>query len=287
MSLAHGGGGGGGCKLSPAVLRDLFAGMPQAHAFPDLLVGHETADDAAVHRLTDELAPIATTDFFTPVVDDPCEFGRTAPTNALSDVYAMGGTPLLALASPGMPLGKVETATVRRILAGGTAVCQAAGIPVEGGHSIDSAAPIYGLAAPGTVHPDRVLRNGGVREGDALVLTEGLGVGVFGAALKQERLPPRRYRVMIDSATQPNAVGPALAAMDGVHATTGVTGFGSLDHALEVCRDAGLRARIAARDVPILEGAADLARAGFRTGVVARNWASYGAEVGLPAGLPD
>ncbi len=224
-SLAHG--GGCGCKLAPAVLQELLAGLPQAQAFPNLLVGSETADDAAVCRLTDDLALVATTDFFTPIVDDPYEFGRIAATNALSDIYAMGGTPILALSLLGMPLGKISTDQVGQILAGG-AVCRAAGIPVAGEHSIDSAEPIYGLVALGTVHPGRVQRNAGTRDGDALILTKGLGVGVFSAALKQQRLLPDDYQTMIASMTQLNSVGRDVAAMDGVHAMTDVTGFGLL-----------------------------------------------------------
>ncbi len=283
-SLAHG--GGCGCKLAPAVLQELLAGLPQAQAFPNLLVGSETADDAAVYRLTDDLALVATTDFFTPIVDDPYEFGRIAATNALSDIYAMGGTPILALALLGMPLGKVSTDQVGQILAGGAAVCRAAGIPVAGGHSIDSAEPIYGLVALGTVHPGRVQRNAGARDGDALILTKGLGVGVFSAALKQERLLPEDYRTMIASMTQLNSVGRDVAAMEGVHAMTDVTGFGLLGHLLEMCRGAGLSARLRWRDVPVLPGAAALAQDGVGTGAAGRNWASYGAEVTAPAGLP-
>ena len=284
-SLAHG--GGCGCKLAPAVLQELLAGLPQAQAFPNLLVGSETADDAAVYRLTDELALVATTDFFTPIVDDPYEFGRIAATNALSDIYAMGGTPILALALLGMPLGKVGTDQVGQILAGGAAVCRAAGIPVAGGHSIDSAEPIYGLVALGTVHPARVQRNAGAREGDVLILTKGLGVGVFSAALKQERLAPEDYRTMIASMTQLNSVGREVAAMDTVHAMTDVTGFGLLGHLLEMCRGAGLSARLGFADVPLLPGAAVLAQAGVGTGAAGRNWASYGAEVTAPAGMAE
>ncbi len=284
-SLAHG--GGCGCKLSPSVLRELLSGLPQAHAFPNLLVGSETADDAAVWRLTDDLALVATTDFFTPVVDDPYDFGRIAATNALSDIYAMGGAPILALAVLGMPLGKIGVEQVRQILAGGAEVCRSAGVPVAGGHSIDSAEPIYGLVAIGAVHPGRVLRNSSAQDGDVLVLTKGLGVGVFSAALKQGRLSEADYRTMIASTTQLNGVGTALAATPGVHAMTDVTGFGLLGHALEMGRGAGLAARLRAGDVPALPGAAALAEAGVSTGAAARNWASYGAEVASPAGLAD
>jgi selenide,water dikinase len=283
--MAHG--GGCGCKLSPSVLRELLAAMPQTGVFPNLLVGAETADDAAIYRLTDSLALVATTDFFTPVVDDPYEFGRIAATNALSDIYAMGGTPILALAVLGMPLGKIATETVQRILLGGAAVCQAAGIPIAGGHSIDSPEPIYGLVALGTVHPERVLRNSGARAGDALVLTKGLGIGIFSAALKRDILSEQDYRVMIDSTTRLNTVGRDLGAMAGIHAVTDVTGFGLLGHAMEMCRGSGLGACLRLRDIPSLAGAADLARAGVGTGAGARNWASYGEDIDLPANLPE
>lgn len=282
--LAHG--GGCGCKLAPAVLQRLLAQVPQAQSFPALLVGPETADDAAVYRLNDEQALVATTDFFTPIVDDPYDFGRIAATNALSDVYAMGGTPILALAILGMPVATLAAETVGAILAGAAAVCASAGIPVAGGHSIDSPEPIYGLVALGLVPPDRVLRNSGAQDGDALILTKGLGVGMFSAALKRGSLGPRDYQTMLASTTQLNAVGPALAAMPGVHAMTDVTGFGLLGHLLEMCRGSGLRATVEIGAVPILEGAGTLAEAGLATGAADRNWASYGAEVALPAGLP-
>ena len=283
-SLAHG--GGCGCKLAPAVLQELLANMPQAAAFPNLLVGSETADDAAVYRLTDELALVATTDFFTPIVDDPFEFGRIAATNALSDIYAMGGTPILALALLGMPLGKISTADVSLILAGGAAVCKAANIPIAGGHSIDSAEPIYGLVALGTVHPDRVQRNSHAKAGDVLILTKGLGVGVFSAALKQERLSDADYRTMIDSMTRLNSVGTAIAAMHGVHAMTDVTGFGLLGHALEMARGAHLSAVLDLHATPMLPGAEALAQQGMGTGAATRNWTSYGADV-IASGLAE
>jgi len=284
-SLAHG--GGCGCKLAPSVLQDILAGMPERGLFPDLLVGSETADDAAVYRLNDTTALVATTDFFMPMVDDPYDFGRIAATNALSDVYAMGGRPLLALAILGIPVGKVPVEDVRQILAGGAAVCAAAGIPVAGGHSIDSLEPIYGLVALGTVHPDRILRNTGAQPGDVLVLTKGLGVGIFSAALKQGQLGPDGYRAMIDTTTRLNRIGADLPDMPSVHSCTDVTGFGLLGHALEMARGAGLRVRVRLQDVPVLEGAAALAAAGFGTGASGRNWSSYAGEVTLPAGLPD
>lgn len=283
-ALAHG--GGCGCKLSPAVLRDVLAGMPQSAVFADLLVGTETGDDAAVYRLNDRQALVATTDFFTPVVDDPHDFGRIAAANALSDVYAMGGRPILALALVGMPLGKLPVEIVQRIVAGGAEICAQAGIPVAGGHSIDSPEPLYGLVALGLIDPAHIMRNSGARAGDVLVLTKGLGVGVFSAALKQGKLGAAGYAAMIASTTQLNSVGADLPGLAGVHAVTDVTGFGLLGHALEMCRGSGLAAEIDFAAVPVLDGALALLQAGFATGAAARNWESYGKDVQLSAALP-
>ena len=282
-SLAHG--GGCGCKLAPAVLRDILAGMPAAAPFANLMVGTETSDDAAVWRLNDTQALVATTDFFMPVVDDPFEFGRIAATNALSDVYAMGATPIFALAIVGMPVGVMPVEMIRQILAGGASVCAAAGVPVAGGHSIDSKEPIYGLVALGLVHPDRLLTNRTGQVGDKLILTKALGVGVYSAALKQNRLDADGYRALIASTTKLNAVGKDLGQVEGVHALTDVTGFGLLGHALEMARGAGLSVRIDADTVPLLPGVETLARAGVRTGAAVRNWDSYGEAVRLPASL--
>jgi selenide,water dikinase len=283
-SLAHG--GGCGCKLAPAVLQSILKGMPATASFANLMVGTDTSDDAAVWRLNDTQALVATTDFFMPVVDDPFDFGRIAATNALSDVYAMGGTPILALAIVGMPIDKLSAETIRAILEGGASVCAAAGVPIAGGHSIDSVEPIYGLVALGLVHPDKVLTNRTAQAGDVLILTKALGVGVLSAAFKQERLDDAGYAALIASTTQLNAVGRELGDVRGVHAVTDVTGFGLLGHALEICRGAGLTAEIGA-DPPLLEGVEALARDGVRTGASTRNWASYGADVRLPPGLPD
>ena len=288
-ALAHG--GGCGCKLSPAVLRELLAELPAAQSFPNLLVGIETGDDAAVYRLNDEQAVVATTDFFMPIVDDPFDFGRIAAANALSDIYAMGGRPILALAILGIPLGKIAAETVRAILAGGAAICTAAGIPVAGGHSIDAPEPIYGLAVIGLVRPDHVRRNSGAKPGDALILSKPLGIGVISAALKSGKLDAQLertvYATLVDSATQLNAVGHELAAVAEVHAMTDVTGFGLLGHGLEMCRGSGLRARIRFDALPLLNGVADLARIPYRTGAAGRNWASYGEEVALAPGAAD
>lgn len=284
-SLAHG--GGCGCKLAPSVLQQILADMPLAGPFANLLVGTETGDDAAVYRLNDTQALVATTDFFMPVVDDPYQFGRIAATNALSDIYAMGGTPIMALAIVGMPIGRISIDSVRQIIAGGASVCAAAGIPVAGGHSIDSLEPIYGLVALGLVHPDRLIRNSTARDGDRLILTKGLGVGIFSAALKQGRLDAAGYDAMIASTTQLNAVGTVLAGHPGVHAVTDVTGFGLLGHTLELCRGSGLAATLCMGDVPLLPGVETLARSDIRTGAATRNWASYGDAVRLTPAIAD
>ncbi|MGA0600453.1 selenide, water dikinase SelD [Caulobacter sp. KR2-114] len=282
-SLAHG--GGCGCKLAPAVLRDIMAKMPAAAVFPDLLVGTETSDDAAAWRLNDDQVLVATTDFFMPVVDDPFAFGRIAATNALSDVYAMGARPILALAIVGMPVGRMPVEMIQQILAGGASVCAAAGVPVAGGHSIDSAEPIYGLVALGLARPDQLLKNSGGRPGDVLILTKPLGVGIYSAALKQDRLDAAGYAAMIASTTQLNTIGQALGGRPGVHAVTDVTGFGLLGHALEMARGAGLTVRLQAAAAPLHPGVEALARDGVRTGASGRNWDSYGDAVVLPEGF--
>ncbi|MFC4275990.1 selenide, water dikinase SelD [Achromobacter aloeverae] len=284
-SLSHG--GGCGCKIAPGVLSDLLSRFGPAMAHPQLMVGTETADDAAVYRLNDEQALIATTDFFMPIVDDPYDFGRIAATNALSDVYAMGGTPIMALAIVGMPVNVLPRETIAQILKGGQDVCAQAGIPVAGGHTIDSVEPIYGLAAMGLVHPSRVKRNADARAGDVLVLSKPLGVGVLSAALKKNHLDEAGYRAMIASTTRLNTPGPALAALSGVHAITDVTGFGLLGHALEMARGAGLTARLRVAGLPWLPQVQQLAREGYVTGASGRNWASYGASIRLGAGVDD
>jgi selenide,water dikinase len=274
-------GGGCGCKIAPGVLSQLLAKLPQAAAFPQLLVGLDSSDDAAVYKLNDHQAIIATTDFFMPIVDDPFDFGRIAATNAISDVYAMGGQPILALAVVGMPIDKLPVETIQQIMAGGASVCQAAGISIAGGHSIDSPEPIYGLVALGLVHPDKVKRNDRAQAGDVLILGKPLGVGVLSAALKKGQLDEQGYRQMVDVTTQLNKTGTRLAEMDGVHALTDVTGFALLGHLLEICRGSRLRAEIEFARVPVIDTALKLAEAGFATGAAARNWNSYGQEVDL------
>jgi selenide,water dikinase len=283
-SLSHG--GGCGCKIAPGVLSEILKGTARLPMPPELLVGIETADDAAVYQLNDEQALIATTDFFMPIVDDPFDFGRIAATNAISDVYAMGGKPIMALALVGMPISVLSTKTIGRILEGGESVCKAAGIPIAGGHTIDSVEPIYGLVALGLVHPKRVKRNADARAGDVLVLGKPLGVGILSAALKKEQLDAAGYERMIATTTRLNTPGPDLAALEGVHALTDITGFGLAGHALELARGAKLSVVVDWNRVPVLEGVRELAAAGFITGASGRNWAGYGADVELPSGFP-
>lgn len=284
-SLSHG--GGCGCKIAPGILSELLAGMPAAQPYAALMVGNETADDAAVYRLNDEQALIATTDFFMPIVDDPYDFGRIAATNALSDIYAMGGSPIMALALVGMPINVLPKEDIAGILQGGAAVCAEAGIPVAGGHSIDSVEPIYGLAAMGLAHPDHIKRNADARAGDVLILGKPLGVGILSAALKKNVLDDAGYRAMIDSTTLLNRPGATLGKLEGVHAITDVTGFGLLGHALEIARASGLTLKVRAADLPWLPGVRQFAEQGVITGASGRNWAAYGESIVLSPSVDD
>lgn len=280
-------GGGCGCKIAPAMLADMLKTLPQTALFPNLLVGTETADDAAVYRLNDEQALIATTDFFMPIVDDPFDFGRIAATNAISDIYAMGGKPILALAIVGMPINTLPLEAIQKIMEGGASVCAAAGVPLAGGHSIDAPEPIYGLVALGLVHPDRVKRNSSAQAGDVLILGKPLGIGILGSAMKKGVLDVDGYRQLIDTTTQLNTVGADLAALPSVHALTDVTGFGLLGHLLELCRGANLGASIEASKLPLLPAAIAFAQQGIGPGAIGRNLASFGADVAFAEPVPD
>lgn len=279
-------GGGCGCKIAPALLSQVLAEMPATSPYRDLLVGTESSDDAAVYRINDSQAIVATTDFFMPIVDDPHDFGRIAATNALSDIYAMGAQPLFALAIVGMPIDKLPLTVIQQILAGGAAVCKEAGIPIAGGHSIDSSEPIYGLVAVGLVHPDQVKRNDRAQPGDVLIVGKALGIGILSAALKKGELDSAAYQQMLASTTQLNTPGLALGGMAQVHALTDVTGFGLAGHLLEICRGSKLAAEIRFDDLPVLDAALNFARQGYSTGASQRNWASYGDDVVLPADMP-
>jgi len=281
--LSHG--GGCGCKIAPGLLQEIIGKVKDKLPFSNLLVGKETSDDAAVYRLNDQQAIIATTDFFMPIVDDPFDFGRIAATNALSDVYAMGGTPIMALAIVGMPINQLSVETIRAILDGGESVCEAAGIPLAGGHSIDSVEPIYGLVALGIVHPDRLKKNSGAQDGDVLILGKGLGVGVLAAALKKDMLSEAGYAQMIATTTKLNTVGTALSTTEGVHALTDVTGFGLLGHLLELCKGASLAAEVKFEQVPVLSEALPLVQQGIGPGAIDRNLASFGNNVDFSSQL--
>jgi selenide,water dikinase len=279
-------GGGCGCKIAPAVLAEILAASTMRGLPKELLVGTETSDDAAVYRLNDTQALVATTDFFTPIVDDPYDFGRIAAANALSDIYAMGGRPIFALALVGMPLDKLPVEVIRRILEGGECICVEAGIPIAGGHSIDTLEPIYGLVGLGLVHPDKVKRNSSARAGDSLILGKPLGVGILSALLKKGQLTGAGYAKMIASTTRLNTPGEALADMEGVHAMTDVTGFGLAGHLLEICRGSGLGAEVEFDALPVIDEALGAVKQGIATGASDRNWAGYGKDVHFDAGAP-
>jgi selenide, water dikinase len=273
-------GGGCGCKIAPAILSEILANASiKGVLSKDLLVGTETADDAAVYRLNDTQALVATTDFFTPVVDDPYDFGRIAATNAISDIYAMGARPIMALALVGMPLEKLPVSVIRKVLEGGESVCAQAGIPIAGGHSIDTLEPIYGLVALGLVHPEKVKRNSTARSGDVLILGKPLGIGILSAAIKKGTLSAAGYAQMLDWTTRLNTPGEALGAMPAVHAITDVTGFGLAGHLLEMCRGSRLAAKVDFSSIPVIGEALDWVKQGVATGASDRNWKGYGHEV--------
>jgi selenide,water dikinase len=278
-SFSHG--GGCGCKIAPGLLSEILKNSARLPVPKELLVGIATSDDAAVYKLNADQALIATTDFFMPIVDDPYDFGRIAATNAISDVYAMGGKPIMALALVGMPIDKLSPEVIGRILAGGESICGEAGIPIAGGHSIDSVEPIYGLVVLGLVHPDKVKKNSDAKPGDKLVLGKPLGVGILAAAVKKDKIDVEGYRELIANTTRLNTPGALLSGLDGVHALTDVTGFGLLGHTLELCRGAGLTARLSMREMPLLPRVKAMVAEGFVTGASGRNWASYERDVEL------
>ena len=267
------------------MLKEILSKLPPAAANPALLVGFETGDDAAVYKINDEQGVVATTDFFMPIVDDPFDYGRIAATNALSDVYAVGGKPIMELAIAGFPLAEMRQEQIQKILAGGTQACAEAGVPVGGGHTIDAPEPIYGLAVIGLVHPDRIKRNCDAVEGDVLVLGKGLGIGILGAALNKDELDAQGYGEMIESTTKLNSVGADLALMEGVNAMTDVTGFGLIGHLFEMCEGAGLAAALDWDKLPLLPSGRVYAERGYNTGAANRNWASFRDHVTVPDGL--
>lgn len=263
----------------------MLSKLPPAAANPALLVGFETGDDAAVYKINDEQGVVATTDFFMPIVDDPYDYGRIAATNALSDVYAVGGKPIMALAIAGFPVNKMTQEQIQQVLAGGTQACADAGVPIAGGHTIDAPEPIYGLAVIGLVPPDKIKRNSDARDGDVLILGKGLGVGILGAAMNKDELDPEGYKEMVESTTKLNSIGADLAGMDGVHGVTDVTGFGLGGHLFEMCEGAGLTATLDWDRLPILPHALHYAKEGYNTGAANRNWQSFGDNVTVPGDM--
>ena len=274
-------GAGCGCKLSPAVLHEILSGVDRSETFTNLLIGNDTKDDAAVVDLGDGTGIISTTDFFMPIVDDPRTFGRIAAANAISDVYAMGGTPLMAIAILGWPLGKIPEEVASEDVDGGRAICSEAGIPLAGGHSIDSPDPIFGLAVTGRVPIDRLKANASAQPGDCLYLTKGIGVGMLTTAQKKGLVDAADLELAVASMQQLNSIGADVAAIPGVNAMTDVTGFGLLGHLVEMCEGSGWKARVDASAVPTLAGTRlkEYHAAGCVPGGSKRNWASYGHRV--------
>ena len=269
------------------MLSEILSKLPSQAANPALLVGYETGDDAAVYKINDNQGVVATTDFFMPIVDDPFDYGRIAAANALSDVYAIGGKPIMALAIAGFPMDKMTTQQVQNTLAGGTQICNEANTPVAGGHTIDAPEPIYGLAVVGLVNPDNIKRNDAAKDGDVLILGKGLGVGILGAALNKNELDEAGYRELVESAVKLNSIGAELSEISGVHAVTDVTGFGIIGHLMEICSGSGLSANLDLDKLPILPSASDYAQKGYSTGAGNRNWDSFGDNITLPKNLKD
>ncbi|MFZ8837163.1 MAG: selenide, water dikinase SelD [Flavobacteriales bacterium] len=273
-------GAGCGCKLSPAVLHEILGGVDRTELFPDLIIGNDTKDDAAVVDLGDGTGIISTTDFFMPIVDDPRTFGRIAAANAISDIYAMGGTPLMAIAILGWPLGKIPEHAASEVVDGGRSICSKAGIPLAGGHSIDSPEPIFGLAVTGRVKLDCLKANAAAKAGDQLYLTKPLGVGMLTTAQKKGLVEDSDLQLAVNSMQQLNSIGQALAGLEGVHAMTDVTGFGLLGHLIEICEGSGLEAQLDLSKVPLLtDRLKHYHSLGSVPGGAVRNWKSYGHQV--------
>jgi selenide,water dikinase len=272
-------GSGCGCKIAPKLLDEILQG--QVHTLPDprLLVGNQTRDDAAVYDLGDGRSVVSTTDFFMPIVDDPFEFGRIAATNAISDIYAMGGSPLMAIAIFGWPIDKLSAETGQQVVDGGRQTCKDAGIPLAGGHSIDSPEPIFGLAVTGIVENHRLKRNDQARPGCKLYLTKPLGIGILTTAQKQKKLAPEHCRIAPDTMCRLNKIGTELATLPGVTAMTDVTGFGLAGHLLEICRGSKVTAQVEFAKIPLLPHVEAYLAMGCSPGGAQRNFESYGEQI--------
>jgi len=277
-------GAGCGCKIAPAVLHNMLSGMKAGPHHPSLLVGNDTKDDAAVVDLGDGTAVISTTDFFMPIVDDPHTFGRIAAANAISDIYAMGGTPLVAIAIFGWPIDKLSEDVAGQVLEGGRSICEEAGIPLAGGHSIDCPEPIFGLAVTGRVPIEHLQKNAAARPGDMLFLTKPLGVGIVTTTQKRGNVHPDHLAAAVHSMQSLNVVGAELSAMAACMRMTDVTGFGLMGHLLEMCQGSGTRAEVWGDQVQTFDGVPEYHAQGMVPGGARRNYASYGQHLDLPEG---
>lgn len=278
-------GAGCGCKIAPAVLEEILKGQTSLPDDKNLLVGNNSKDDAAVYDLGNGTALISTTDFFMPIVDDAFDFGRIAAANAISDVYAMGGKPLVAIAILGWPVDKLPATLAQQVIEGGRATCAAAGIPLAGGHSIDSTEPIFGLAVTGILNTAYLKQNNTAQEGDVLFLTKPLGVGILSTAQKRGVLTPELLPVMIEQMTALNSIGEALGKLSGVHAMTDVTGFGLLGHLIEMADGSGLSAELNYNALQLLPGAKDYLAQRIVPDATYRNWNSYSQQVKFEPGV--
>jgi len=272
-------GAGCGCKISPGVLEIILSNNRSFSGDKNLLVGNESSDDAAVYQIDENTAIISTTDFFMPIVDDPYDFGRIAATNAISDVYAMGGMPMMAIAILGWPIDKLDAKIASRVIEGGRQTCKEAGISLAGGHSIDSPEPIFGLAVSGKVHPNNIKKNSTAKEGDLLFLTKKLGIGILSTAIKKGLIKDDDLKIAIDSMTQLNFIGGELGQNRNVTAMTDVTGFGLLGHLVEMCTSSGLTAKIKFDDVPVINNISHYLNSGSIPGGTHRNFKSYGQNI--------
>ena len=277
-------GGGCGCKIAPSVLQQMLA-TEKTSQYANLLVGNESSDDAAVYQLNEDIAVISTTDFFVPIVDDAFDFGRIAAANAISDVYAMGGKPLMAVAILGWPVDKLSVEEAQRVLEGGRSICAEAGIPLAGGHTIDSAEPIFGLAVTGVVHPLQIKKNNTAKEGDYLFLTKPVGVGILSTALKRGLLKDEHYKILLQQMTGLNSIGERLGKMDAVHAMTDVTGFGLLGHLIEMADGSGVSVELNYNAIRKIEGVNDYLKQRAIPDATFRNWNSYNSKVHFEAGV--
>jgi len=275
-------GAGCGCKISPKVLSTILESKSTPVVDKKLLVGNDTRDDAAVYDMGNNTAIISTTDFFLPIVDDPYTFGKIAATNAISDVYAMGGKPLLAIAILGWPINTIAPEVAAKVMEGGRAVCKAAGIHLAGGHSIDNPEPIFGLAVTGSVDIDKLKRNDTAKAGCKLYLTKPLGVGTLATAQKQGKLKEEHQHIGPDSMMLLNDIGHDLSQMPGITAMTDVTGFGLLGHLLEMCEGSNLSAHIDYAKIPVFDPVFDYIEEGCVPGGTNRNWDSFGHKINLP-----